>query len=85
MRRSALVLALAAAGCSPSALPTAPEHPGSTTAPIGRLAGPPAALRSGVAGDVLARPPPPGPAAPTGDHDHDHDHGHDHATSKDPQ
>lgn len=37
------------AACSPTAMSTPAEHPANPDAPIGRLAGPPAALRPGVA------------------------------------
>jgi hypothetical protein len=43
-----LILALLV-GCSPAAIPMTPDHPANPEAPGGRLAGPPAALRRGVA------------------------------------
>lgn len=44
----ALLLALLL-GCTPKAMTTTAEHPANPDAPTGRLAGPPAALRPGVA------------------------------------
>ena len=59
MRARALVAALVATlgACSPAALPVAADHPGRSTAPTGRLAGPPAALRPGVAAIDLEQKP----------------------------
>lgn len=59
----ALVAVLAAVGlaaCTPAAPRFAPTHPANPDAPVGRLAGPPAALRAGV----VTEPPPPAPAGP---------------------
>jgi hypothetical protein len=66
-RGAALVLGLA--GCA-AALPAVPaDHPASTTAPIGRIAGAPAALRPGVVHyDGLPAPD----AAPTPMQHHHH-------------
>ena len=44
----ALLVALLV-GCAPTAMTTTAEHPAHPDAPTGRLAGPPAALRPGVA------------------------------------
>jgi len=61
-----LVLAvLALAGCAPRAYRIEASHPASPTAPIGRLAGPPAALRAGV-----VEPAPAPPAAAPEHHHH---------------
>jgi molybdopterin-guanine dinucleotide biosynthesis protein A len=43
------LLAASLAGCAPRALAVTADHPASPDAPAGRLAGPPAALRSGAA------------------------------------
>jgi hypothetical protein len=51
----------AVAACSPAAVPRVAEHPASASAPTGRLAGPPAALRA------RAKAPAPAPA-PAHDH-----------------
>ena len=51
----------ALAGCTPAAMPVTAEHPASPEAPAGRLAGPPPALRPGVADAT----PPAGAPAPT--------------------
>jgi len=42
------LLVLALVGCAPRAYRVDPTHPAHPSAPIGRLAGPPAALRPGV-------------------------------------
>jgi hypothetical protein len=71
--RSILLFALL--GCSPTALSVTAEHPASPDAAPGRLAGPPPALRPGVAdaipsdalpSDALRSdaPPKPSPAPP---------------------
>ena len=44
-------------GCTPAAMPVAPDHPTNPDAPTGRLAGPPAALRPGVASAEPASEP----------------------------
>jgi len=50
MRRIVGVVAsLALAACAPRATSISSEHPANPDAPIGRLAGPPPALRPGVA------------------------------------
>jgi colicin import membrane protein len=66
MRIAFLLLTVALLGCAPSAVSITSDHPASSQAPIGRLAGPPPALRPGVA--VTPDPAEPEPA-PTG-HEH---------------
>jgi hypothetical protein len=53
--------------CAPSAMPMTPEHPANPSAPTGRLAGPPPALRPGVLdeGPPLLRSDPPKQTPPT--------------------
>jgi hypothetical protein len=46
MKASLLILVL---GCAPTAIAVGPEHPANPDGPTGRLAGPPPALRAGVA------------------------------------
>jgi hypothetical protein len=53
-------------GCTPSAQAITPAHPAHPDAEPGRLAGPPAALRPGVA-DVSTPPPTTTPATPAKD------------------
>lgn len=53
----ALLLVTMLGACSPAALSLAPDHPARPSAPAGRLAGPPAALRPGIA-DASSKPPP---------------------------
>jgi hypothetical protein len=53
-------------GCTPAGITTSAEHPANPNAPVGRLAGPPAALRPGVA-DVLT-PTPPTTTPPPAEH-----------------
>lgn len=65
MRHFLLVLVIAA-GCAPRAIAVTPDHPAHPDAAPGRLAGPPAALRPGVATREEVRPTPPPPS---------HDHG----------
>ncbi len=55
--RGLLVALTLAVGCAPRAMPLTPEHPANPDAEPGRLAGPPAALRPGV-----AQPAEPAPA-----------------------
>lgn len=76
LRCATLLIVSISAACSPAALPLAADHPGRSTAPSGRLAGPPAALSS--AGAPIAAPP----AAPAADeHVHgEHVHGAPTAT-----
>ena len=64
----ALLLALVAVGCNPPAVSLPAGHPARPDAPPGRLAGPPAALRPGVAADALVPPPPPEPGTGGGGH-----------------
>jgi len=66
-------------GCTPSAMSMTAEHPANPDATAGRLAGPPAALRPGVAGPT---PPgkPDGAPPPSG-----HDHGPTTEPSTDPK
>lgn len=54
--RAALLVVLV--GCTPAGLVTPPTHPAHPDAPTGRLAGPPPALRPGVAepGDATESP-----------------------------
>jgi hypothetical protein len=59
-------------GCAPRAMTITPDHPASPDAPIGRLAGPPPALRPGVVEAAPpARPEPSKQAPPASPH-----HGH---------
>ncbi|MGN6105630.1 MAG: hypothetical protein ACTHU0_11035 [Kofleriaceae bacterium] len=71
--RSMWCALLLLASCAPRAMPLTADHPANPEAPTGRLAGPPPALRPGVA----AEPPPPdqpaeapAPATPTGHEGH---------------
>lgn len=69
----ALLFAAALAGCAPAALVVTPEHPASPEAESGRLAGPPAALRPGVAAPQepgAAATPSSSAPAPAAAHDH---------------
>ena len=66
MRIRSLSLSLVLVACAPRATSLAPDHPASANAPTGRLAGPPPALRPGVAETVEPAAPDP---APTG-HEH---------------
>lgn len=68
MRGTALFLVMMGSACAPRALSLPPGHPARTDAPTGRLAGPPAALRAGVAADALVPPPPPEPGTGAGGH-----------------
>lgn len=68
MRAIVLVVIVLGAACAPRALSLPPSHPARTEAPTGRLAGPPAALRAGVAADALVPPPPPEPGTGAGGH-----------------
>lgn len=69
-----LLLAIGFAACSPASLPLAPDHPARSSAPTGRLAGPPAALRPGVAEGAFVRPPATAPKIAPGEHGaHKHD------------
>lgn len=52
-------------GCAPQAMTVTPEHPANPDAPTGRLAGPPPALRAGVADTSV-----PSETVPTGGHEH---------------
>ena len=63
-----LLLALLV-GCAPQAMTTSAEHPANPDAPTGRLAGPPAALRPGVA-DVSTPTQSPTPATTTDHSNH---------------
>jgi hypothetical protein len=73
IRRAALsLLLLLGSSCAPAALPVARNHPASASAPTGRLAGPPAALRPGIAGEIQADPAPPAADAAAGGHEHHH-------------
>lgn len=62
-------------GCAPRALSVTAEHPASPDAPAGRLVGPPAALRPGVA-DAPAPAPPPAPQSQQPHHGHQGHQGH---------
>lgn len=64
MRIALSCLTTALLACAPNAVSITPDHPASPQAPIGRLAGPPAALRVDAA-EAPAEPVP----APTG-HEH---------------
>jgi hypothetical protein len=67
-RALVLAITLALGACAPS-VALSPQHPARADAASGRLAGPPAALRAGVADDV----PAPAPAAePAPAHEHHH-------------
>ncbi len=68
MRAPILLFAILVAGCTPRAVPLPSGHPARPDAPIGRLAGPPAALRSGVAAESLSPPAPPEPGTGAGGH-----------------
>lgn len=70
MRRTLVAIAALALGaCAPSSAPITPDHPANPDAPIGRLAGPPAALRPGVVS--LTEPTTPDAARATGHEHHD--------------
>lgn len=56
-RLAATLLLAALVGCAPAAMPLTAEHPASPEAPTGRLAGPPPALRPGVADATPAAAP----------------------------
>lgn len=56
------LLLLALVGCTPKPMPLSPTHPANPEAPVGRLAGPPAALRPGVGSN--AAPPPASESVP---------------------
>lgn len=62
----ALLAAGALVACTPAGLPLSPAHPASPDAPTGRLAGPPSALRPGVA--TPDTPAPPAAPAPADEH-----------------
>ena len=62
MRAAVFVALTAIASCSPGVARIDAQHPAHPDAPGGRLAGPPAALRAGVADDVRPRPPADGEA-----------------------
>jgi len=64
-----LSASILAVGCAPRAMPLTPEHPANPDAEPGRLAGPPAALRPGVAEPA---DPAPAPAAPAPAHEGHH-------------
>ncbi len=70
--RALLFAALMAAGCAPRIAPLAADHPANPDAEPGRLAGPPSALRPGVA--QLEDPAPRSSASPERDHSM-HEHG----------
>jgi hypothetical protein len=72
--KGVLIVAVALAGCAPTAIPRRADHPASSTAAQGRLAGPPAALREGVVAPSDGKPAEK-PAEPPAPHDHNHDHG----------
>ena len=74
--RAFLLAVLFAVGCAPRAMPLAADHPANPEAEPGRLAGPPSALRAGVA--HLEEPTPRSGAAPSHDHTRDGDGGHKH-------
>ena len=73
MRQWLLATVVALGSCTPAGVELTPRHPANPDAPIGHLAGPPAALRPGVAelGDPVA-PKTPDDAKPPA---HDHAHG----------
>jgi len=78
-RLAAALLLAALVGCAPAAMPLTAEHPASPEAPTGRLAGPPPALRPGVADAAPAASEPAKPAPPSSPPaGHDHDHGASH-------
>lgn len=64
-----VILALALAGCAVPARPVPATHPASATAPTGRLAGAPPALRHGV---VEYKDVPPMHREAPVDHSHHH-------------
>ncbi len=68
MRSALLLIVIAIGGCAPRAISLPPGHPARADAPTGRLAGPPAALRRGVAADAVIPPPPPEPGTGAGGH-----------------
>ena len=72
---SASLATLLLVACAPNATSLTPDHPASASAPIGRLAGPPPALRPGVA---VTTEPPAADLVPSG-----HEH-HMPAPSQDP-
>jgi len=59
--------------CAPAATPLGATHPANPRAPTGRLAGPPPALRKGVAESPEPAEPAPAPA-PAHDHGGHGDH-----------
>ncbi len=71
-RASALAVVLAIAGCAPRAMPVPGEHPANPNATPGRLAGPPAALRPGVASSAEAQPPAPATGTVPSGSGHEH-------------
>jgi hypothetical protein len=81
--RAALFATTLAAGCAPAAVPVTSTHPGMPTAPTGRLAGPPPALRAAATTDAdHARPAAPvnpghqhGTGSPAAPATHEHDAG----------
>jgi hypothetical protein len=50
------ILLAVLAGCAPAAMNVGPDHPASAEAPTGRLAGPPPALRAGIADISIPEP-----------------------------
>jgi hypothetical protein len=54
--RAVLVVVLLGSGCAPTAMPLSANHPGASTGPAGRLAGPPPALRPDAASRADAAP-----------------------------
>ena len=71
-RALAIATGLAFGACAPRAMSVTPEHPANPEAPTGRLAGPPPALRPGVA--QLTEPSK--PAEPDQHQGHDAHQGH---------
>lgn len=65
-------LGLGLGACAPRAMSVTPDHPANPEAPIGRLAGPPPALRPGVA----RMTEPAKPVEPDGHQGHDAHQGH---------
>lgn len=84
MRPALLVLAWVVAGCAPRAVSLPAGHPARADAPTGRLAGPPPALRRGVAADALIPPPAPEPGTGTGAGGHGGHGGQEPTPPKDP-
>ena len=60
------LLAVVIGGCAPAAVTLGPGHPARRDAPVGRLAGPPAALRQGVGQETAPTPPPQQPGGHEG-------------------